>query len=861
MTERIVTRETLLKTAYSMAMDWMRAETKEDCEYSLHEFIKTAWPYLDSSEFKDCWALQALCEHLEAVTYGEIRRLLINLPPRVMKTTSSSVCWPAWTWIQSRRLFTSGPQVRFLCGSYNASLALQAANKERRLILSPWFQANWGDRFTLTEDQAAKAHFDNTQGGSRISTSVGGTLLGIGGDIIDVDDPHNTETEKLVETDADRKRVASWWQELHSTRLNDPKLSAVVVTMQRLHQGDLSGVILDSDEDFVHLMIPMEFDERRRCVTVQLPKMRDRKENYEWEDPREQEGELMWPERFGHAEVRNLKTALGPYMCTPREAPVLMSDLSLKPIGEVRVGDELVGFETATGREHNPLADYKRRKLRCSHVVGKVSLKAKVVRIVFKSGEVIRCTPEHRWYVGKSGGRRGYFPNGEADIRPLYRPALVGRKLLRACPPALPELTSEEQRMAGWLAGFFDGEGSASAQRGCERGRVATQIRFHQGTGRNKPLCDLLEKYLTYFGFSFKYSEHVRSDRRVHKAVYHKSRVYELLRPDGALPLLQKFMHVVKPTKWRERIIEAAFGANWIVGTEEVVSIVDDGEEEVFALETETGNYIVWGLASANSSGRLQQSPSPKGGGIIKREWWQPWDEVEAKRYGLEWSGARKEFPKMSIVVGSLDTALKEKEENDFNALTIWGVWVDGNKNQRAMLMYAWAKRLPLHGKLVSADPGETKVQFESRQKEEWGLVEWIADTCRRYKVQRLLIEDKTRGHDVAAEIKRLYARENWGIWMVNPVQDKVARAHTTVPLFTDDAIWAPDTKWADAVITEAELFPKGVHDDYVDSVTQFINWARENDLLIRADEMSAAIADEAAFKPQQKSVAEQYGV
>ena len=79
----------------------------------------------------------------------------------------------------------------------------------------------------------------------------------------------------------------------------------------------------------------------------------------------------------------------------------------------------------------------------------------------------------------------------------------------------------------------------------------------------------------------------------------------------------------------------------------------------------------------------------PKGGGIIKREWWQPWDEEEARRYGLEWNGALKEYPLFSLVVGSLDTSYGERQENDYNALTIWGVWIDRNKNRRAMLMIA----------------------------------------------------------------------------------------------------------------------------------------------------------------------------
>ena len=278
------------------------------------------------------------------------------------------------------------------------------------------------------------------------------------------------------------------------------------------------------------------------------------------------------------------------------------------------------------------------------------------------------------------------------------------------------------------------------------------------------------------------------------------------------------------------------------------------GEKEVTSLENALGPYL--------ASGRLQQKPTPKGGGIIKRDWWQPWDMEEARLYGLEWGGGRKEFPPFELVAASLDTSYGQKQENDYNALTIWGIWIDRNKNRRAMLMFAWNKRLALHGKVIAQKVGEAAIQFKERQKAEWGLIEWVADTCKRYKVRRLLIENKTRGIDVANEINRLYARENWGVQLINPIGDKVSRVHSIVPLFTDNAIWAPDTRWAtDLVITQCENFPKDDHDDLVDSVSMFLGWARENGLIERADEATAAALESAAYKGHQPSVAGQYGV
>src|SRR5262249_48011286 len=158
----------------------------------------------------------------------------------------------------------------------------------------------------------------------RLATSVGGSLLGLGGDIIIIDDPHNT---MMIESEAERENVLRWWKELSGTRLNDPKRAAIVVIMQRLHEEDVSGAILGSNQDWCHLMIPMQYDSGRHCVT-----------SLGWQDPRgfdedgdplidpatreplganaalalhKRDGSLMWPERFGAAEVERIKACLG----------------------------------------------------------------------------------------------------------------------------------------------------------------------------------------------------------------------------------------------------------------------------------------------------------------------------------------------------------------------------------------------------------------------------------------------------------------------------------------------------------------------------------------------------------------------
>src|SRR5947208_5796518 len=155
---------------------------REFARRSLREFIRHAWSVVEpATEFVPGWHLDAICDHLEAVTKGTLRNLLINIPPRHMKSLAVSVFWPCWEWIR-------WPERRWLFSSYSERLSIRDSVRCRRLILSPWYQSFFGDRFQLTGDQNEKDRFDNDHSGSRIATSVGGSNTGEGGDRVVCDD-------------------------------------------------------------------------------------------------------------------------------------------------------------------------------------------------------------------------------------------------------------------------------------------------------------------------------------------------------------------------------------------------------------------------------------------------------------------------------------------------------------------------------------------------------------------------------------------------------------------------------------------------------------------------------------------------
>ncbi len=273
---------------------------KLDYEDSLYGFLRAAWKHIDPSPWADGWAIEAMAEHLQAVADGEIKRLLINVPPRFGKSSLCSVAFPAWVWAQPKKRWgpNCGPQVQFLHASYAEKLSLRDSVKCRRLIQSPWYQRLWGDRFALSSDQNVKSRFSNDKGGERLITSIGAGVTGEGGSVGIIDDA-NSAAE--VTSEASIQSTNDWWDQAMSTRLNDPKTGAFIGVQQRLAETDWTGHVLSKDRgEWVHLCLPMRFEPERSFVT-----------SIGWKDPRTEPGELLMPDRFGEEEVAALESALG----------------------------------------------------------------------------------------------------------------------------------------------------------------------------------------------------------------------------------------------------------------------------------------------------------------------------------------------------------------------------------------------------------------------------------------------------------------------------------------------------------------------------------------------------------------------
>ena len=513
------------------------AISKARCERSLVEFVRQAWHTIEpGAEYVHGWHIDFIAEHLEAITNGEelpdgkpYNRLLINIPPGTMKSLIVNVFWPAWEW---------GPKnmahLRYVCAAHKVeNLSARDSRRMRQMILSDWYQARWGDRVKMSKDQNEKLNFTNSAGGFRIATAMT-SLTGIRGDRVLIDDPHSVDSAM---SETQREAEVQTFLEAIPTRLNNPKTSAIVVIMQRLHESDISAVILDKQLGYDHIMLPMRYDPSRAMPT-----------KLGYEDPREDEGELLFPERFPLDVVERDEKVMGPYA----------------------------------------------------------------------------------------------------------------------------------------------------------------------------------------------------------------------------------------------------------------------------------------------TAGQFQQTPEPRGGGVIKREWWQLWE--------------KDEFPPCEYIIASLDTAYTTKAENDYSAMSVWGIFSGGDQkavatkviskdgevisaiqrkyseeHPKVVMMFAWQERLELHE-----------------------LVEKVTKTMKDFKVDKLLIENKAAGHSVAQEIRRLFGHEDWGVQLVDPKGiDKLSRLYAIQHLFAEGLVFAPDRQWADTVIGQVASFPKGKHDDLVDTVSMAMSHLRQTGLVIRGPEFTADVENQ----------------
>lgn len=253
-------------------------------------FVRKCFDYLENKPLKWNWHLDAICDTLLQTlpdSPEQITRLIINIPPRSLKTTIATIAFPAW-------VLGKFPHKSTIALSYSKALSLEHSVKCRRIVESDWFMEAFPN-CRLAPDQNEKGLFQTTQHGGRFCTSVGGSLTGKGGDYIILDDPQNPA---IANSQAEREASNEWVKSTVFSRLNDKQKGVIIVIMQRLHEEDTTGMLLQLSPDW-HTLI--------------LPAVNDSEAPLKFKNKTWQPAELLHPEELTEKYLAEQANVLGSY--------------------------------------------------------------------------------------------------------------------------------------------------------------------------------------------------------------------------------------------------------------------------------------------------------------------------------------------------------------------------------------------------------------------------------------------------------------------------------------------------------------------------------------------------------------------
>lgn len=271
----------------SITLNEYRMLVQRDLSIFVHRAFIELSPH---TPFFPNWHIDMMCEALERVAQREITRLIINLPPRNLKSHTISVAFPAW-------YLGHHPSRQVICASYGQDLASKFARDTRTLMDSEFYRSMFSTRIS---NRKAVDDFETTEHGIRMATSVGGVVTGRGADLIIIDDPLKPD-EAL--SGPRRKAVNEWYDNTLLSRLNDKAKGAIILVQQRLHQDDLVGHVLEqSDWHVLNFPAIAEHDETHIITSILGSRIVTRRQ-----------GEALHPERESLETLTSIRRSMGEY--------------------------------------------------------------------------------------------------------------------------------------------------------------------------------------------------------------------------------------------------------------------------------------------------------------------------------------------------------------------------------------------------------------------------------------------------------------------------------------------------------------------------------------------------------------------
>lgn len=228
----------------------MNIAARED----LYTFVQKSFQLVDNSQdFIRNWHIELICDKLQQCASGKIKRLIINIPPRYLKSFCVSTAYTAW-------LLGHKPSTRILCVSYSEELANKFSRDCKKIMQSSFYKKTFNTK--LSKDKQTENFIETTQNGYRYATSTNATLTGFGGNFIIIDDPM-----KAMDCYSQNKlnKINNWFNNTLSSRLNNKKDGVIILIMQRLHLNDLTGHLL-KQEGWDTLVLPAIAEEDEKFV-------------------------------------------------------------------------------------------------------------------------------------------------------------------------------------------------------------------------------------------------------------------------------------------------------------------------------------------------------------------------------------------------------------------------------------------------------------------------------------------------------------------------------------------------------------------------------------------------------------------
>ena len=274
--------------------------------------IKCFFHLSPDREFMHNWHIDVIAEHLCAVSRGEIKRLIISMPPRHLKSICANVSWPSW-------IMGHNPESKIITASYSRDLSAKHTMDARSIMGSEWYRRIF-PTMELSREQNSKYKIKTTKNGVRISSSVDSAITGEGGDYIVIDDPHNPAH---IFSAKKRTKVIDWFESVIMSRLDDRKKGGIVIIMHRLHKDDLAGWLLSRGSVWTYLDLPIIFERHRSFGTSAVSHTKVININKD---------DILHPQRYSRDDIAQIKFEAGTYVFASQymQNPIDMSGNPIK---------------------------------------------------------------------------------------------------------------------------------------------------------------------------------------------------------------------------------------------------------------------------------------------------------------------------------------------------------------------------------------------------------------------------------------------------------------------------------------------------------------------------------------------------